>query len=61
MHLILTSFKNKCAYTHLFFPQCLKYKTEEHKSLYETEQLVQSAMAQMCNLSMEDLARQRGT
>mmetsp|Transcript_25389 Transcript_25389/g.42814 ORF Transcript_25389/g.42814 Transcript_25389/m.42814 type:complete len:107 (-) Transcript_25389:124-444(-) len=38
---------------------CLKYKTEEHRSLYESEQLIQSAMAQMCNLSAEDLARQR--
>ena len=38
----------------------MKYKTTEHKSLYETEQLVQSAMAQMCNLSVEDLVRQRG-
>mmetsp|Transcript_2153 Transcript_2153/g.2115 ORF Transcript_2153/g.2115 Transcript_2153/m.2115 type:complete len:107 (+) Transcript_2153:1-321(+) len=38
---------------------CLKYKTHEHKDLYETEKLIQGAMAQMCNLSIEDLNRQR--
>ena len=40
--------------------QCLKYHTKEHRELYESEKLVQSAMAQMCNLSMDDLTRQRG-
>ncbi len=45
--------------SHLFL-QCLKYKTTEHKDLYETEKLIQSAMAQMCNLSVEDITRQRG-
>jgi hypothetical protein len=40
--------------------QCLKYKTKAHRDLYETEKLIQGAMAQMCNLSVEDITRQRG-
>jgi hypothetical protein len=44
----------------IYLRQCLKYKTKEHRDLYETEKLIQGAMAQMCNLSVEDITRQRG-
>eukprot|EP00607_Mallomonas_marina_P009142 CAMPEP_0182421070 /NCGR_PEP_ID=MMETSP1167-20130531/6286_1 /TAXON_ID=2988 /ORGANISM="Mallomonas Sp, Strain CCMP3275" /LENGTH=68 /DNA_ID=CAMNT_0024597833 /DNA_START=351 /DNA_END=557 /DNA_ORIENTATION=- len=38
---------------------CLKYKTKQHKDIYDTERLLQSAMAKMCDLSVEDITRQR--
>eukprot|EP01041_Mallomonas_annulata_P005236 gene5236-10480_t len=38
---------------------CLKYKTKDHKDLHDTERLLQSAMAKMCDLTVEDVVRQR--